>query len=207
MRHLRLAWATSLAVFVLACSPSAESPSEMSESPSPAEPAAQVDAQVDAQAEPETEDVGTVEPNACPTPRRIGEGTQHIALVVGFGDGHDDAVCIAHNEASPTAYDALQQSGLEITSKYHPAYDAYTLCRLTGPQGSTSGCSYPDEDCFCDDDGAFWSFWRAVDGAWVKSQTGLAGVQLASGELFAQHWSARPDPPPACTFELICGVE
>ncbi len=194
MRHLLFAWTTCLALFVWACSSPSDPPAEDS-APEAAE----------AQVEPAT--AVDVEPKPCPTPRRIGEGDQHVALAVGFGDGHDDAVCIAHSGASLTAYEALQQSGLEMSSQYHAAYDAYTLCRLASPQGWTSGCSYPDEDCFCDDGGAFWSFWRSVDGAWVKSQTGLAGVQLKSGELFAQHWSARPDPPPVCTFDQVCGVE
>ena len=199
MRPLLLTWTTCLAVFALACSAPSESPS--SEDPAPS---AEETAPVESQTDPET---AAVEPNACPAPRRVGDGDQQIALVVSFGDGHDDAICIAHDQGSITAYAALQQSGLEMASQYHAAYDAYTLCRLTGSQESTNGCSYPDEDCFCDDNGAFWSFWRFVGGEWVKSQTGLAGVQLESGELFAQHWSGRGDSPPACTFDQVCGVE
>lgn len=142
---------------------------------------------------------------ACPAPRRMGDGAHRVALVTRFGAGQADAVCIAFDDPELTAYAILQRSGMDLVSQYHAAYDSYTVCRLSRGNEWSQGCSFPDDDCFCDPDGAFWSFWRWQDGGWAKSQVGLANVVLTDGELFAQHWTASGDQPPTCTYADVCG--
>lgn len=143
-------------------------------------------------------------PAECPPPVAVGEGPHRVALVVSFTAQRHLARCIAFEEPQLSAFEVLGRSGLEVQSQFHAAYNSHTLCRLSGGDGWSQGCDYPDVDCFCHPDGAFWSFWRPAEGGWAKSQLGLDAVVLGPGELFSQHWSALEGPPPSCTYDDIC---
>jgi hypothetical protein len=156
----------------------------------------------------ETPDVaasnGAAAPAECPPPEAVGEGPHRVALVVSFTAQRHLARCIAFEEPQLSAFEILGRSGLEVQSQFHVAYNSHTLCRLSSDDGWSQGCDYPNADCFCDPDGAFWSFWRPAEGGWTKSQLGLDAAHLGPGELFSQHWSALEGRPPSCTYDDIC---
>lgn len=201
LRNTRYCLGVLLAVVGLGCSPGSEAPS--SEPPS-----ADLTGAAETPPPASTADGSEVPRRSeapCPTAVSIGEGPQRVALVVSFEAQQHVARCIAFDAAELSAFELLRRSGLESRTQYHVAYDSHTLCQLASSEGWSQGCDYPDEDCFCDPDGAFWSFWRPADGGgWQKSQLGLEAVMLGAGDLFAQHWSAVEGPPPSCSYDDIC---
>ena len=152
-------------------------------------------------------DTGTAEEAGstagCPTPTPAGSGDNQAGLVVTFGDGTTETICVSFSEDQINGYELLQRSGLTIVSEFFPSQNGYGICKISN--GGSDGCNYPEEDCFCNPDGLFWAFWILENNStWEFSQVGVSRAPVNNGDVQGQKWDGE-DPPPVCTFEQICG--
>ena len=84
------------------------------------------------------------------------------ALVIVHGDGRVVTRCVGFSEAQITGADLLQRSGLDLNIEASSM--GATICRIDG-----EGCTFPQESCFCQCEGAscnYWSYWRWENGEW-----------------------------------------
>lgn len=182
----------SLALILAACRGETESPDE---SPTPESPPIE---------EAGAEESGSgAEAGECPTPDQSGSGDHRAGLVVTFGDGNTETVCVSFSEEQINGYDLLQRSGLTIVSEFFPNQNGYGICKISN--AASNGCDYPDESCFCDAS-SFWAFWILEnDSTWEFSQVGVSQATVDDGDVQGQKWNGDDDPPPVCAFEQICG--
>ncbi len=133
------------------------------------------------------------------------DGPRQAGLVVAH-DGHLVKRCVEFSEDSISGIDLLQRSGLDLN--YAPSGMGIAVCRI-----DNQGCSYPEQDCFCQCQGApciYWSYWRLVNDSWEYSNTGASSSQVRHGDVSGWAWGAgstsQASPPPLVSFEEICGT-
>jgi hypothetical protein len=123
-------------------------------------------------------------------------------LVVDFGDGQVEAVCVRFAEAEITGFELLQRSGLALEVEAQGLGAA--VCRI-----DTTGC--PADNCFCQCRGdacEYWSYWHQNDGVWEYSAAGAAVSRVMPEEV--EGWSWGPGsvteavPPAQMSFADIC---
>ncbi len=134
------------------------------------------------------------------TPHRAGVIVQH-------GDGSVQAQCVTFPEESITGLDVLLRSGLDLNIDASNSMGA-TICRLDG-----EGCTFPQQDCFCQCTGSdcvYWSYWRWENGTWVYSNLGASSTGVTDGGIEGWVWgqgnsgaSPPPSPPP---IDDICAA-
>lgn len=134
------------------------------------------------------------------TPHRAGVIVQH-------GDGSVQAQCVTFPEESITGLDILLRSGLDLNIDASNSMGA-TICRLDG-----EGCTFPQQDCFCQCTGSncvYWSYWRWENGTWVYSNLGASSTSVTDGGIEGWVWgqgnngaSPPPSPPP---IDDICAA-
>lgn len=142
---------------------------------------------------------------SCPTPTSAGSGSNHAGLLVTYGDGTSQSVCVAFDDASISGYQLLVDSGLQIITQDFGGSLGQALCKITS--GSESdGCDYPNQDCFCDSPPNSWVFFVPDGGqtSWSVSQTGISSTNVASGGAQAQLWGSDTQSPPLCFYADIC---
>lgn len=135
------------------------------------------------------------------TPHRVG-------LVVQHGDGSVQTQCITFPEDTISGLDVLQRSGFDLNVDAGNSMGA-TICRLDG-----EGCSFPQEDCFCQCTGSdcvYWSYWRQNNGGWVYSSSGASNTQVHDGDVEGWVWGqgttgGAVSTPPNLTFADICAA-
>ncbi|HVO71567.1 MAG TPA: ABC transporter substrate-binding protein, partial [Aggregatilineaceae bacterium] len=141
-----------------------------------------------------------------PSVARDGAGTIQVGVVVQGADGPPQTFCVTLSGGRQTGLDALQATGLPITTEGGTM--GTTVCQI-----ANDGCTPPGEPCFCQCEGgaacAYWSYFHLnQQGNWQYSPTGAAGYQLAQGDVDGWWWrdSAKPDaaPLPAISFDQIC---
>ncbi len=140
---------------------------------------------------------------------RVRAETPHRAgLVVQHGDGSVQTQCITFPEDSISGLDVLQRSGFDLNVDAGNSMGA-TICRL-----DNEGCSFPQEDCFCQCTGSdcvYWSYWRQENGEWVYSNLGASNTKIHDGDVEGWVWGrgttgGAASVPPNLTFAEICAV-
>jgi hypothetical protein len=137
-------------------------------------------------------------------PARAQEPNQ-AGLVIQFGDGRVETLCIALESEEVTGADLLDNSGLDVIADASRGM-GITVCQIEG-----KGCAYPSEACFCQCMGggecAYWNyFYRDPDGLeWTYSALGAVLRKVRSGSVEAWVWGDGHAPPDDnLTFEAIC---
>jgi hypothetical protein len=137
-------------------------------------------------------------------PARAQEPNQ-AGLVIQFGDGRVETLCVALESEEITGADLLDTSGLDVIADASRGM-GITVCQIEG-----KGCAYPSEACFCQCMGggecAYWNyFYRDPGGSeWTYSALGAVLRKVRSGSVEAWVWGDGHTPPDDnLTFEAIC---
>ncbi len=140
-----------------------------------------------------------------------GQEENRAGLVVIHGDGTTVQRCISFSEPEISGLQVLERSGLDLN--YDPGNSmGAAICRIDG-----EGCSFPQEDCYCqcqEPPCFFWSYWYRMDGEWTFSPLGAASRKVKDGNAEAWVWSegtisnnAERQPPADLTYDQICDGE
>ncbi|MEM7049096.1 MAG: hypothetical protein AAF604_05530 [Acidobacteriota bacterium] len=154
-----------------------------------------------------TEDGGSETPAAgsadasCPTPTNSGSGANRAGLLVTFGDGTSQSVCVSFDEPTISGYQLLEDSGLQIVTKDFGGSLGQALCKVTG-SSTSNGC--PSDDCFCHSPPNSWVFFVTDQTSWQESSTGISSTNVKDGGAQAQLWGNNTQSPPLCFFKDIC---
>ena len=149
--------------------------------------------------------VSVVNDSADPTP-----GPNRAGLVVAYGDGRVETQCVTFADGKEwiTGQELLYLSTLELGMAELPA-QGEAVCRI----GDT-GCEPADCLCRCTlNDCTYWSNWRARDGKWVYSTSGVTSTVLTDGSVDGWFWASgvlgqgAAIQPPAIGFDDICASE
>ena len=139
------------------------------------------------------------------TPRRVGAqevGTNRAGLIVVHGDGRVLTRCVTFTEDRISGVTLLQRSGLTVDANAGPMGSA--VCTI-----NSEGC--PASDCFCQCKGTPCTYWnyfhRNGDGSWAYSGMGAATWTVSNGDIDGWVWGDGSTPPPALTFDEICGAQ
>lgn len=138
-----------------------------------------------------------------------GQGNPNRAgLLIQHGDGTISTTCVSFEEPSITGLELLRRAGLSVSADSSSGLGTI-ICGLDG-----EGCNYPEENCFCQCQGAncvYWQYWYLAEGEWQYSQIGALGRQVTDGSVNGWVWG-EGDPgggqqPPATSFSEICAAE
>jgi hypothetical protein len=140
--------------------------------------------------------------NAAPT---RADGPRRAGLVIAH-DGEVLKRCVEFSEDEISGLDLLQRADVDLN--YAQTGQGATICQIDG-----QGCSYPEQDCFCQCQGSpciYWSAWSLVEGGWKYSTVGASGMRVRDGKVIGWNWAAgstsQAAPPPSTSFEEICGA-
>lgn len=136
------------------------------------------------------------------------EGPNQAGLIIQYGDGTTSTACVNFEESSITGLELLRRAGISVSADVSSGLGT-TICALDG-----QGCNYPEENCFCQCQGAtcvYWQYWYLADGEWQYSQIGATDREVTDGSVNGWVW-AEGDPsggqrPPATSFTEICAAE
>lgn len=131
----------------------------------------------------------------------------HIGLVVVHGDGQVLTRCVGFNENEINGYDLLARSGLDLNIEV--GGNGAAICRI-----DNEGCTYPQDDCFCQCTGGactYWSYWQWAGTSWQYASLGASNMIGHNGDVQGWHWGlGRVDSataPPAIAFNDICKLQ
>ncbi len=139
-------------------------------------------------------------------PPSLGQGNVNRAgVVIQHGDGTVFSTCVEFDEPSITGLELLQRAGVSLSVDSSSGLGTL-ICAL-----DDEGCNYPDDNCFCQCQGAsctYWIYWHLVSGEWHYSQLGAAAWKITDGSVDGWIWGTG-DPsggekPPATSFNEIC---
>jgi hypothetical protein len=120
-----------------------------------------------------------------PASRAAAQEPQHAAvLIVEYGDGRTDALCVSFAEESISGAELLLRSGLEVGLE--PGGLGVQVCEIDGV-----GCKVGREPCFCQCKGstcAYWSYFQWQGGQWLYSPVGASQRMLKDGDADAWVW-------------------
>lgn len=130
------------------------------------------------------------------------------AVVVVFGNGNTQKRCIEFTEDQISGMELLDRTGLDVSVDASNAMGV-AVCKI-----GRNGCNYPSQNCFCECQGAeclYWSYWTGdAGGDWTYSGMGTSNRALRDGDIDGWVWgvgtTSSASPPPAITFEQVCGV-
>lgn len=133
------------------------------------------------------------------------DGPNRVGLVVANGDAVVTR-CIEFSEEEISGYEVLERSGLDLNVDVSSGMGA-AICRIDG-----TGCTYPQEECFCQCQGSpcrFWIYWHWDDGDWRFSGLGASKYDVHDGDVEGWVWgegspNTGGDQPPRLAFEEIC---
>ena len=135
------------------------------------------------------------------------DGPNQVGLVVVHGDGEIIKKCIEFSENEINGYDVLERAGLDTNTEADGGMGA-AICSI-----DNEGCTYPEEECFCQCSGGetcvFWSYWYLRDGSWQFSPMGASGHSVQHGDVEGWVWGGgSPEggaaSAPNLTFADIC---
>ncbi len=133
------------------------------------------------------------------------DSPNRVGLVVAHGDKVITR-CIEFSETEISGYEVLRRANLDLNVDASNSMGA-AVCRIDG-----QGCTYPQEDCFCQCQGTpcrFWIYWHLVNGDWQFSSLGASNYKVRSGSVEGWVWgegvpSSGGVRPPRLAFEEIC---
>jgi hypothetical protein len=123
-------------------------------------------------------------------------------LVLDFGDGRVETICVPLDSGVATGADLLQASGLTVGLESSGM--GVLVCQIDGV-----GCEPGKERCWCQCQSTpciYWSFFIAANGQWTYSNLGASAVQVSDGMVHGWVWGdgkAAPNVEPlsACEAE------
>jgi hypothetical protein len=129
-------------------------------------------------------------------------------LVVVHDDGRQAKQCVSFDEPEISGLQVLERSGLDLNYDAGNALGA-AICRI-----DAEGCSFPEDDCFCqclEPPCRYWSYWYRSGGEWIYASIGASDRQIRNGDVEAWVWSegtinsnADRRPPDDAVFDNIC---
>lgn len=130
------------------------------------------------------------------------------AIVVVYESGNTFQKCVEFTGDEISGLDVLTQTGLDVVVDASNAIGV-AVCKIR-----KNGCDFPGESCFCKCQGAqckYWSYWSGdARGNWTYSSMGTANRMLHNGDIDGWVWgvgtTSNASPPPAITFEQVCGA-
>jgi hypothetical protein len=128
-----------------------------------------------------------------------GEAVHHAGLVIDFGGGRTETLCVEFDGEEISGGELLRASGYDVVFSGYGGLGS-AVCRI-----DNTGCSDPG-DCFCQCRGAdchYWSYWSYDEGAWHYQNLGLSSRRLYDGDIDGWVWGAPRTPPPQ-TSGSIC---
>ena len=135
------------------------------------------------------------------------EPGNRAALIVRYGDGSTDALCVQFSETSITGEELLRRSGLNAVVDTSSGQGG-AVCSING-----SGCAFPQEACFCQCFGAqceYWAYYHWVNGQWEYSSVGASLYDVANGALEGWSWGpgnfSSGTEPPQVSFDQVCSA-
>lgn len=131
------------------------------------------------------------------------------AVVVVFGNGNSQKHCVEFSEDELSGLDLLERAG------FNPSVDASNAMGVAICKIGRNGCNYPNQNCFCECQGAecvYWSYWIGdAGGNWKYSGMGTSNRLVRNGDIDGWVWgvgtTSGASPPPAITFEQVCGAQ
>jgi hypothetical protein len=129
----------------------------------------------------------------------VGESKNRAGLVVRYGDGRVEEMCVFFDEPTISGLELLERSGVTFVAERSSLGSA--ICKIDG-----QGCDYPSEDCFCEYPN-FWGYWARDEGdaVWNFSDTGASDREIESGSMDGWSWGPNGAPaPPLARFEDVC---
>jgi hypothetical protein len=132
------------------------------------------------------------------------DGPHRAGLVIAH-DGEVLKRCVEFSEDEISGLDLLRLADVDLN--YAQTGQGVTVCRI-----DRQGCSYPEQDCFCQCQGSpciYWSAWSLAGDGWEYSTVGASGMRVRDGKVIGWNWAAgstsSAKPPPSASFEEICG--
>jgi hypothetical protein len=135
------------------------------------------------------------------------QGTQHVGLVVKFGDGSVFTDCIDYTGSGMTGEDVLDQSGLSAVKDFSYGGLGAAICKI-----GNVGCDDPN-NCFCECTGeppcVYWAYYHQENNQWIYSGMGASGHTVQPGDVEGWAWGdgeagGSDVEPPLITFEELC---
>lgn len=131
------------------------------------------------------------------------------AIVVVFASGTTFQKCVEFTGDEISGLSMLEDTGLDLV------VDASNLIGVAVCKIRTNGCDFPGESCFCKCQGGpckYWSYWSGdASGKWTYASMGTANRMLRNGDIDGWVWGvgtiSNASPPPAITFEQVCGAQ
>jgi len=131
------------------------------------------------------------------------DGPNRAGIVVSFGDGRVESVCVEFDEAEISGAELLNRAGFPVVSG--SGGDSTAVCMI-----DDTGCRNP-ADCWCRCHGAdclYWSYHTLEGGDWRYSAVGSSQRRVRDGDADGWAWGkggvgsgAKPEPR---TFDEIC---
>ena len=135
--------------------------------------------------------------------RAAADGPNRAGIVVSFGDGRVDSVCVDFDELEISGAELLRRAGFPVVAAGGSAGAA--MCMI-----DDVGCADPN-DCWCQCHGAgcrYWAYYTLEGGAWRYSAIGSSQRKARDGDVDGWAWGvgsvgagAKLDPT---TFDEIC---
>lgn len=131
------------------------------------------------------------------------------AIVVVFESGNTFQKCVEFTGDEISGLSMLEDTGLDLVVDATNAIGV-AVCKIR-----KNGCDFPGEGCFCKCQGGpckYWSYWSGdARGNWTYASMGTANRTLHNGDIDGWVWgvgtTSNASPPPAITFEQVCGAQ
>ena len=131
------------------------------------------------------------------------DGQNRAGIVVTFGEGRTNALCVEFSEEEISGADLLQRAGFPVVTASGSGGAA--VCDIGG-----IGCQAPG-DCFCQCHGSgcqYWAYYTLEGGAWKYSAVGASTRTVHNGDVDGWAWGSggigSGAKPEARTFDEIC---
>lgn len=131
--------------------------------------------------------------------------TNRAGVVIRYGEGRTENLCVAFEEPDISGYELLQRSGLTIKVKSES--QGGLVCGIEG-----TGCDV--DNCLCECKGepcVYWSYWQEAEEGWTYSTAGATVRRLSDGEVDGWSWGpgsvTSAVAPPAVSFSDICTLD
>jgi MYXO-CTERM domain-containing protein len=134
-----------------------------------------------------------------PSHDAVGAAKNKAGIVVRYGDGRVEKMCVFFDEPSISGLDLLDRSGETYVAEKSALGSA--ICKI-----DDQGCAYPSEDCFCKYPN-FWGYWNRDpdEPVWEFASTGAADHEVRDGSVDGWSWGPNGAPaPPLVAFEDVC---
>ncbi len=135
--------------------------------------------------------------------RAAADGPNRAGVVVSFGDGRSESVCVEFTEPEISGAELLSRAGFSVVASSN--WGGGATCMIDGV-----GCGNPN-DCWCGCHGApcrYWAYSTLETGEWRYSPVGALQRKVHNGDVDGWAWGAggigTGAQPEARSFGEIC---